>query len=302
MGPLFPLNIPKPFPDLFSVHSQTALLSEPSHRRAWEFWFLHTLTHTWPGFSLMCLFYIFFTSLWEGEKCTPQTTSGRTEENLQVPVFAFYRVGSGDVTPAVRLGRMISSWLGLLSGPGKAFIILAFPVPYTDTSCDFNFHFPSDECDWTSFYVFFCKPYGFLCKQYARFNAVIYPIINFWQFIFLCIQIPSPLLHIWHVNVFSLIFSILSLVSCQKHRFLNFGCSPICYWLSFYRNSVKSLCNSKFLDVMQCPSSWLQQRFDFHNFAMALTVLEPEHGVPSSLVKPSPPELPLQPNMEKLLK
>lgn len=35
---------------------------------------------------------------------------------------------------------------------------------------------------------------------------------------------------------------------------------------------------------------------------MALTVLEPEHGVPSSLVKPSPPELPLQPNMEKLLK
>lgn len=150
--------------------------------------------------------------------------------------------------------------------------------------------------------VFFCKPYGFLCKQYARFNAVIYPIIKFWQFIFLYIQISNPLLYTWHANVFSLIFPIPSLFSCKKHRFLKFGCSPICYWLSFCRNSVKSLCNSKLLDVTQCPSSWLQQQFDFHNFAMALTVLEPEHGVPSILVKPSPPELPPQPNMEKLLK
>lgn len=144
MGPLFPLNIPKPFPDLFSVHSQTALLSGPSHRGAWEFWFLHTLTHTWPGFSLMCLFYISFTSFVGSGDVHTTRYKWKTEENLQVPVFAFYHVGSGDVTPAVRPGRMISSWLGRLSGPGKAFIILAFPMPYTVTFCDFIFHIPRD--------------------------------------------------------------------------------------------------------------------------------------------------------------
>lgn len=88
----------------------------------------------------MCLFYILFTSFVESGEVHTTRYKWRTEENLQVPALAFYHVGS----PAVRLGRMIFSWLGHLSGPGKASIILAFPMPYTDTFCGFNFHFPSD--------------------------------------------------------------------------------------------------------------------------------------------------------------
>lgn len=66
----------------------------------------------------------------------------RTEDNLQVSVFTFYHVGSGDVTQVVRLGGIHLYLLSHLFGPGKAFIILAFPVLYSDTSCGFNFIFP----------------------------------------------------------------------------------------------------------------------------------------------------------------
>lgn len=84
-------------------------------------------------------FIYFFCGKWRGA-C--HKNAWRAEETLQVPVFAFYHIGSGDVTQAVLLGRMLFAWLGHLSGPGKVFIILAFPMSYTNTFCGFDFHSP----------------------------------------------------------------------------------------------------------------------------------------------------------------
>lgn len=72
--------------------------------------------------------------LWEVEKVYTTKHMWRTEGDLQVSVFFSYCVGSGDVTQVVRLGGMYLYRLSHLYGPGKAFIILALPKSYTDTS------------------------------------------------------------------------------------------------------------------------------------------------------------------------
>lgn len=253
MDTLLLLNFPNPLP-FFSVHSQTTSLSWLSHHSA------RSSDSSIPSptlglVSALCVCFRFYLlTLWDVERVHTTRYMWRTEDNLQVSVFTFYHVGSGDVTQVVRLGGIHLYLLSHLFGPGKAFIILAFPVLYSDTSCGFNFIFPMINVIEHLFMCFSANHnHDFLCKQYAYFNGVIYPIIKFWQFIFLYIQIPSPLLYTWHANVLSLIFSILSSVSCKKHEFLKVGYSPICYWLWFCHYSVKSLSNSKILDVMQCP-------------------------------------------------
>lgn len=153
----------------------------------------------------------------------------KTEDNLQVSLF-FQHVGCGDITQDVRLEAMFLYPPSHLSGPGKSlhnfgysggiwWYLLVASV-FISTGIHGIEHL---------FTCLSANHVASLCKQYAHYNKVIYPIIKSWQ----CIIYPdSKSFIVYGTQMFSFILFVLSPVSFRKNEILNFGCSPICYYVS----------------------------------------------------------------------